>query len=151
MGWDLYCHPKTGSVDSGADGEKKKAENEIALQVNQVYYALLIARLQREAAERQISYSTEHLKESEEDVRNGNALHVDTIAARADFLESNQALLTVDIQLSNLNAELDDLLGIPLDTQLDLDPAVPQMYDQQTREEYLRVAVGENPEIRAAE
>jgi outer membrane protein TolC len=42
-------------------------------------------------------------------------------------------------------------LGLPLDTQLDLDPAVPSSLDFRPREEYLQTAWSENPEILAAE
>ena len=52
---------------------------------------------------------------------------------------------------SDLTTELNDLLGLPLDTQLDLDPAVPSSFDQRPREEYVQTAWSENPEILAAE
>jgi outer membrane protein TolC len=42
-------------------------------------------------------------------------------------------------------------LGLPLDTQLELDPAVPSTFDQRPREEYVHTAWSENPEILAAE
>src|SRR5262249_54021196 len=47
--------------------------------------------------------------------------------------------------------ELNDLLGLPLDTQLDLDPAVPSTFELRPREEYLQTAWSENPEVLAAE
>jgi len=50
-----------------------------------------------------------------------------------------------------LTTELNDLLGLPLDTQLDLDPAVPSTVDQRPREEYVQLAWSENPEILTAE
>jgi len=43
------------------------------------------------------------------------------------------------------------LLGLPLDTPLELDPAVPSTFDQRPREEYVQTAWSENPEILAAE
>ncbi|MBV8572064.1 MAG: TolC family protein, partial [Acidobacteriaceae bacterium] len=46
----------------------KKAENEIAVQVHTVYYGILIAQLQKRAAEQQTEYANENLRESEEDV-----------------------------------------------------------------------------------
>ena len=56
-------------------------------------------------------------RESEDDVRNGNALKVTTVQGRASVLESQQSALTADLQLSDLSTELNDLLGLPLDTQ----------------------------------
>jgi len=129
----------------------KNAENQIALQVHTLYFGVLIARLQKQAAEQQSSYASEHLRESEDDVRNGSALNVAMIQSRASLLESQQSVLTAELRLSDLNTELNDLLGLPLDTQLELDPAVPATFDQHPREEYVQTAWSENPEISAAE
>jgi outer membrane protein TolC len=111
----------------------------------------LIARFQKQAAEQQNAYATERLRESEDDVRNGSALNVAAIQGKAGLLESQQSVLTAQLQLSDLNTELNDLLGLPLDTQLDLDPAVPSSLDFRPREEYLQTAWSESPEILAAE
>jgi outer membrane protein TolC len=129
----------------------KKAENQIALQVHSLYFGILIARLQKQAAEQQSTYAAEHLRENEDDVRNGNALQVAAIQGRAGLLQSQQTVLTADLQLSDLTTELNDALGLPLDTQLELDPAVPSSFDQRPREEYVQTAWSENPEILAAE
>lgn len=129
----------------------KKAENQVALQVHSLYFGILISRLQKQAAEQQSAYSVANLRESEDDVRNGSALKVAAIQGRAGLLESHQAVLTAELQLSDLTTELNDLLGLPLDTRLDLDPAVPANFEQQPREVYLQTAWSENPEILAAE
>jgi outer membrane protein TolC len=129
----------------------KKAETQVALQVHTLYFGILISHLQKQAADQQNAYAAELLRESEDDIRNGNALNVAAIQGRAGLLESQQSILTVQLQLSDLNTELNDLLGLPLDTQLDLDPAVPTSFDFRPREEYLQTAWSENPEILAAE
>lgn len=129
----------------------RKAENQVALQVHSLYFEILIERLQKQAAEQQIAYAQEHLRESEEDVSKGSALNVETIQGRAGVLESRQAVLTAELQLSDLTTELDDLLGLPLDTQLELDPAVRSSFEQRPREAYVQIAWSENPEIQAAE
>ena len=77
----------------------KKAENQVALQVHTLYFGILIARLQKQAAEQQTAYAGEHLRESEDDVRNGSALKVAAIQGRAGLLESQQAVLTADLQI----------------------------------------------------
>jgi len=129
----------------------KKAENQVALQVHALYYGILIAQLQKRAAEQQSTYAGEHLRESDDAVLNGSALKVASIDSRAVLLEGQQAVLTADLQISDLRTELNDLLGLPLDTKVDLDPAVPASFDQRPREEYVRAALAENPEILAAE
>jgi outer membrane protein TolC len=134
-----------------SQNDLKKAENQVALQVHELYFGILIARLQKQAAEQQSAYAREHLRESEDDVRNGSALKVASIEGRAGMLEGQQSVLTAELQLSDLTTELDDLLGLPLDTQLDLDPVLPAGLDQHPREEYLKIAWAGNPEILAAE
>ena len=102
--------------------ELKKAENEVAVKVHQVYYGILTAQLQRKAAEQDREYARTRLRESQEDVRNGSALNVDVIDGQAGLLQSEQSLLTIDLRESDLDTELNDLLGLPLDTRLVLSP-----------------------------
>lgn len=129
----------------------KKAETEVALQVHTLYFGVLIARLQKQAAEQQQAFATERFRESEDDVRNGNALKVAAIQGKVGLLESQQSVLTAQLQLSDLNTELNDLLGLPLDTQLELDEAIPAGFELRSREDYVQTAWSENPEILAAE
>jgi outer membrane protein TolC len=129
----------------------KKAENEIAVQVHTVYYGILIAELQKKAAQEQTEYANENLHESEEDVRKGSALKVAAIGGRADLLEGQQSILTADLQMVDLKTELNNLLGLPLNTQLELDLGVPTSFDNLDKAEYLKIAWAKNPEILAAE
>src|SRR5689334_1827492 len=129
----------------------KKAENEIAVQVHTLYYGILVAQLQKKAAEQQTEYASVGLRESEQDVRNGSALKVAAIGGRADLLEGQQSVLTADLQLADFKTELNDLLGLPLDTELELDPAVPTNFEAVSKMEYRKMAWEENPEILAAE
>jgi len=129
----------------------RKAENQVATQVHMVYYGILIARMQKQAAEEQTAYAGERLRESEDDIRNGSALKVAALDGRAGLLQGQQTVLTAQLELSDLTAELNDLLGLPLDTQLVLDPAVPANFDPHSCEEFVQIAWTENPEIRASE
>jgi outer membrane protein len=135
--------------------ELKKAENEVALKVHEVYYGILTARLQKQAAEQESAYAQTLLKESEQDVSNGSALNVSVIESQAGLLQSEQATLTIDLRLADLNSELNELLGTPLDTPLSLSPLPLSQVDAlnspgSSREEALRLALAENPEIMAA-
>jgi len=131
--------------------ELKNSENEIALQVQTVYYSILIAQLQKEAAEQEASYATENLRETENDVRTGNALQVAKLQGQADVLQGQQFVLTTQLQIEDSMAELNDLLGLPLDTKLELDPSVSTDIEGSTKEEYVKDAWDENPQIRAAQ
>jgi outer membrane protein TolC len=136
---------------AGSRQDVKKAENQIAVQVHELYFGILIARLQKQAAEQQTMFSGEQLRESEEDVRNGSALKVAAMQGRASLLESQQAVLTAELRLDDLTTELNNLLGLPLNTRLDLDPAVPAKLDALTRDQYVQTAWSESPDVRGAE
>src|SRR5215831_7329351 len=129
----------------------KKAENQVALDVHTLYFGILIARLQKQAAEQQRAYATENLKESEQDILRGSALKVAAIQGNATLLESKQDVLTAELQLADLTTELNDLLALPLNTQLELEPAAPASFDLRTFDEYVQAAWAAHPEILAAE
>jgi len=130
--------------------EAKKAETEVALRVHELYYAILVAGLQKRAAEQETAFAQTRLRESEEDVRNGSALRIANIEGRAGLLQSVQAALTIDLQLSDLTTEFNDLLGLPLDTSLELSPVQPASVVDRPRVEYEGIAFAENPQIHAA-
>jgi outer membrane protein TolC len=129
----------------------KKAENQVAVDVHRLYFAILTAELQKQAAEEQTAYATQELKENAEGVRDGSLLRVSEIQGSVDVLQGQQAVLTADLQVTDLNTELDDLLGLQLDTKLDLAPIEPMGPDRRPVEEYVQAAWANNPEIAAAE
>jgi outer membrane protein TolC len=129
----------------------KKAENQVAVDVHRLYFAILSAELQKRAAEEQTAYARQELKENAEGVRNGSLLRVSEIQGNADVLQGQQAVLTADLQVSDLNTELNDLLGLPLDTKLDLQPIEAIGPDRRPLEEYVQAAWANNPDIASAE
>ena len=136
---------------SGSKDDLRKAENEVALQVHALYFEVLITGLQKQAALQQTKYADENLSETEDDIRHGSALKVEAIKGRAVVLESRQAVLTADLQLDDLTTEFDNLLGLPLNTRLELDPNVPADFQQRSREEYVQTACSRNPVVLSAE
>ncbi len=129
----------------------KKAENQVAIDVHRLYFAVLIAELQKRSAEEETAYAREELKENTEGVRNGSLLRVSGIQGDVDVLQGQQAALTADLQVTDLNTELNDLLGLPLDTKLDLQPIEAIGPDKLPLEQYVQTAWANNPEIAAAE
>jgi len=83
-------------------------------------------------------------------VKYGSALDEEVIESRAQSLQAKQELLTTELQLSDLTMQLDDVTGLPLTTQLELDPSVPGVHDTCEREECIKVALQSHPEIVAA-
>jgi outer membrane protein TolC len=90
------------------------------------------------------------LSEAQAGLRDGSALNVDVLDGQAGLLQSEQSLLTIDLHLSDLNVELNDLLGFPLDTRLVLSPEQVNASVDLSREEMLRVGFATNPEIASA-
>jgi outer membrane protein TolC len=131
--------------------ELKKDENQVAVDVHRLYFAVLTAELQKRAAEEQFAYARQELKENTEAVRNGSLLRVSEIQGSVDVLQGQQAVLTADLQVSDLNTELNDLLGLPLDTKLELQPIGAIGPDRRPLEEYVQTAWANNPEIASAE
>jgi outer membrane protein TolC len=131
--------------------EVRKSELDVAVEVHEVYYALLVAQLNRRAAQQQIEYAEEDLRESAEGVTNGSELKVSEIGSQAGLLQSKQTLLTVELQLADLSPQFNDLLGLPLDTKLELDPGVKTDVRIPSKEQCLRMAWAQNPDIRSAE
>ncbi len=127
-----------------------KSSTDVVFQVHELYYRVLTTQLQRDAAELQITSGSEGLNENVEQVKNGSLLEVARIESRASLLEAKETLLTTNMQISDLMIQLDDLLGLPLDTKLLLDPNVDVGLDLPPRGEALRTALSDNPEIKEA-
>ena len=124
--------------------------NNVALAVHQVYYKILIAQAHRSATEARIKASEDLQGERVEQVKFGSTLEQDLIDSRAQFLQAKQELLTTDLQLSDLKLKLNDLMGLPLTTALDLDPAVDEFQPTCLREECVKAATASHPEILGA-
>jgi outer membrane protein TolC len=65
-------------------------------------------------------------------------------------LQATQELLTTDFQLTDLKLKLNDLIGLPLATALDLDPGVPEFQENCPRRDCVTAAMESHPEILAA-
>lgn len=81
-----------------AQAELSKSENEIVLAVHQLYFSLLIANKEKEAALASLAATRENLLETENAVKAGNILDVAVTAAKANLLQSKQALIAADIR-----------------------------------------------------
>jgi outer membrane protein TolC len=62
-------------------------------------------------------------------------------------LQAKQELLTTDLQLADLKLKLDDLMGLPLTTVLDLDPVFAESQETCPLEECVTTATASHPEI----
>jgi len=133
-----------------AESDARKTENEVVFVVHQLYYGLLIAQKQKEAAQAAVEAAKEGLRESEDAVRSGNVLEVTETGSRVQLLQGRQALLAAEIQQSDVMTELNDLLGLPLDTELEPAPITDAFPAPRTLPEYLGEALSRNPELTGA-
>jgi outer membrane protein TolC len=142
---------EAASAELGATrADAQETENEVALKVHQLYYRVLITQLHHSATEARIKAAEDLQNERTQQVKYGSALDQDVIESRAQSLQAKQELLTTELQLSDLTMQLDDVTGLPLTTQLELDPSVPGVHDTCEREECIKMALQSHPEIVAA-
>jgi outer membrane protein TolC len=149
----LKIHEAVGIARSDqrvAEAEARKAEDDVTLAVHQLYYGLLVAGKQKEAAEAGLAAARESQREAENAVRARNLLEVSIVESRTAVLQNKQSLLAATIQIADFNAELNQLLGLPLDTELELSDPGPSEAPVESRDYYLQAALCRNPELEAA-
>src|SRR5258705_1663413 len=127
-----------------------QTQDAIALQVRQLYYNILINQQQLKASQDQLAAAQIKDEESRSDVARGNALEISALQSKAAILQAQQESLTLRLQGSDLRRQLADVLGLPVDTPLDLDPgAAAAALDVPTRADAIRIALEQNQDLRA--
>jgi outer membrane protein TolC len=135
---------------NAARANEQETENEVALKVREIYYGVLIAQLHQIATKAKIKAAQDLQTERIQQVKYGSTLDADLIESKAESLQAKQDLLTTELQLSDLTMQLDDVIGLPLTTMLELDPAVPGVQASCEPQECVKVALQSHPEIIAA-
>jgi outer membrane protein TolC len=128
-------------------GKADQTRNEVALQVHQIYYRILILQSHKEAALAKIQASEAVQAESVEQVKFGSSLEEQAVESRAQALESKQDLLTTDLQLSDTIMKLNDVIGLPINTPLNLETSLRQNSQTCEREQCIRTALEAHPEL----
>jgi outer membrane protein TolC len=129
-----------------------QVENEVTLKVRQVYYELLIAQLKQQAADEEVRASQIKDQEAQDAVQHGRALDVAALEGRAGLLDAKQSALTQSLQIHSLSLTLNDLLGLPLHTQLQLDSNPSEAsVSIPSREESIKIAEEQSPGVRSAQ
>jgi multidrug efflux pump subunit AcrB len=139
------------SDQKAAKAEARQTESDVTLAVHQLYYGLLAATKQKEAAQAGLSAALESQRETENGVRSRTLLEVSLNEAKTAVLQNRQSLITADIQIADFTSELNNVLGLPLDTVLELSDPGPTDDAVETREDYLQSALFRNPELKAAQ
>ena len=138
-------------ADLNASREKARGvENDVALKVREIYYDILVVQSKCQAIEAN-SRATEDLQsERVQQVKYGSTLEVDLIESKAQLLQAKQELLTTELQLTDLRLKFNDIVGLPLKTDVALDPDVPAPAESCKREQCIKLALDSQPEITEA-
>jgi outer membrane protein TolC len=131
-------------------GRARGVGDDVVLRVHQIYYRILIADVRRRAVLAKIQASDDLRRERVQQVRYGSALDADVIESRARMLQAQQELLSADLQRSDLQMQLNDVIGLPLATPLLLDPGVSAPAGVCERTACIRAALESHPEIAEA-
>jgi len=129
-----------------------QAEDDIALKVRQLYYGILIAQLNQVTAKEEADAAQVKFQESTSFVEQGSALEAVALESHAALLGAKQTVLTQNLQIRDLSFELNDLLGLPLNTQLKLREDPPAAAASiPARDECVSTAREKSPDIRVAQ
>ena len=138
-------------ADLNASREKARAvENEVALKVRQLYYSILVVQSKHQAIEANIRAAEDLQSERVQQVKYGSTLEVDLIESKAQLLQAKQELLTTELQLSDLRLKFNDIVGLPLKTDVALDADVPASPESCERAQCIQLALNSQPEITEA-
>ena len=138
-------------AELNASREKARGvENDVALKVRQLYYSILVVQSKHQAIEAKIRAVEDLQGERVQQVKYGSTLEADLIESKAQLLQAKQELLTTELQLSDLRLKFNDIVGLPLKTDIALDPDVPAPAESCEREQCIKVALDSHPEITEA-
>jgi outer membrane protein TolC len=128
-----------------------QTQDAIALQVRQLYYNILINQQKLKASQDQLAAAQIKDEESRSDVARGSVLEISALQSKAAILQAQQESLTLGLQGNDLRRQMADVLGLTVDTPLDLDPAAATVeLDIPTRSDAIRIALKQNQDLRAA-
>ncbi|MBI1752787.1 MAG: efflux RND transporter permease subunit [Acidobacteria bacterium] len=137
--------------ERAAKAELRKMESEIAFLTRQAYFGLLIAQAHITAAQVGVAAADLQDLDAKEAVKAGNALKVLSTGSRAKLLQNRHKLLSAQATAADLTSELNDLMGEPLQTPLNLAPVSSDARPLPTREALLNQVRQSNPDLAAAQ
>jgi multidrug efflux pump subunit AcrB/outer membrane protein TolC len=147
----IHAGVEAAHADAGvAQDDARRAENEVALKVKQLYYGLLSAERRKQAAELRIEAGDERLGEARNGVEAGAVLELKVLEGQAQIAEARHAMGSLEDAISDMKVEFNDLTGLPLESEVELVPPDPETSDA-TAGDLETEALAHNPEVAAAE
>jgi outer membrane protein TolC len=134
-----------------AKTQLNQTQDDVALHTRQLYYSILVNQRQLEASQEQLAAAGVEDSEAQADVERGKALDIATIQSKASLLQAKQKSLSLKLQGKDLDRQLADLLGLPIDTQISLESNLTiEAINIPSRSEAVRMAMDANQDIRVA-
>jgi multidrug efflux pump subunit AcrB/outer membrane protein TolC len=147
----IHAGVVVAQADAGvAQDDARRAENEVALKMKQLYYGLLSAERRKQAAELRIEAGEERLGEARNGVEAGAVLELKALEGQAQIAEARHQLGSLEDAISDMKVEFNDLTGLPLDSDVELVVPEPETTDV-TAGDLETEALAHNPEVAAAE
>ena len=135
---------------AGARSDMRRAENEVAFKVKEVYYSILATERRRNAVDAQIRAAELRITETRNAVDTGVALEVKATEVRAQIAQARYVLGQLQDAVADMKLELADYCGIPVDTELELARPDGTQDPSPDTESALGLALAHNPEIETA-
>jgi outer membrane protein TolC len=136
---------------AGTRADERRAGNEVAYKVKEVFYGILATKRRHDAVDAQIRAAELRITETRNAVETGVALEVKAAEVRSQIAQARHVLGQLQDAVEDMTQELADLCGLPVDTALEL--ALPADSDSGASLETggaVEVALARNPEIEAA-
>jgi len=136
---------------AAARADARRAADEIAFKVKDLFYAILVTERRSDAIDAQIRAAQRRTVETRNAVDTGVALEMKSAEVRAQIAQAQHARGQLQDAVADMKLELAELAGLPLDTQLELaPPAGPELDPAAEAASTLKAALAHNPEIDAA-
>ena len=116
-----------------------------------IYYGVVVAKEGFEIAESAIERSEDHLKTARVQYRQGRITKLDLLSAETEFNSSKTDLLNASNGLELARTSLNLILGLPLDTVVDIEEKVKVEIDTFELDSLNNLALTMRPEIKSME
>ena len=146
----IHAGVAVARADAGvARDDARRAENEVALKMKELYFNLLSAERRKQAAELRIAAGEERLGEARNGVEAGAVLQLTVLDGQAQIAAARHALGSLEDAISDMKVEFNDLVSLPLDTEVEF--VAPEAKDSDaTAADLESDAIEHNPEVAAA-
>jgi len=136
---------------AGARADERRAGNEVAYKVKEVFYGILATKRRRDAVDAQIRAAELRITETRNAVESGVALEVKAAEVRSRIAQARHVLGQLDDAVADMTQDLADLCGLPVDTGLELAQPLGSHSDPSPdTDAAVEAALAHNPEIEAA-